>query len=54
VAGALAAVSAAAWTYLLLGAGIDMEAMVKGDGQMMTLVAGWSLPYAVLIFVGGR
>jgi predicted metal-binding membrane protein len=51
VAGALAAVSAAAWAYLLLVAGINMDAMVKGDGQMMTLPAEWSLPYAVLIFV---
>jgi predicted metal-binding membrane protein len=51
VAGALAAVSTAAWAYLLVGAGIDMEAMVKGDGQMMTLLREWSLPYAVLIFV---
>jgi predicted metal-binding membrane protein len=51
VVGALAAVSAAAWAYLLLGAGIDMDAMVKGDGQMMTLLPEWSLLYAVLIFV---
>jgi len=30
VLGALAAVSAAAWTYLLLGAGIEMELMGTG------------------------
>src|SRR5215813_5078492 len=39
VLGALVAVSAMAWAYLLLGAG------------MMAMPPEWNLPYAVLIFV---
>ena len=51
VAGALATVSAAAWAYLLLGAGSDMEGMDKSDGQMMAVPPEWSLPYVALLFV---
>ena len=51
VLGALATVVAAAWGYLLLGAGIEMEMMDIGGGQMMTMPREWSLPYAVLISV---
>ena len=49
--GALVAVIAAAWAYLLLGAGIEMEMMDIGGGQMMAMPQEWSPPYAVLIFV---
>jgi predicted metal-binding membrane protein len=51
VLGALATVIAAAWGYLLLGAGIEMEMMGMGGGQMMVIPPEWSLPYAVLISV---
>ena len=46
VAGALVAVIAAAWGYLLLGAGIEMK---MGAGQMMAMPPTWNLPYALLI-----
>ena len=48
VLGALAAVIAAAWGYLLLGAGIEMD---MGGGQMMAILPAWSPGYAVLICV---
>jgi predicted metal-binding membrane protein len=51
VTGALATVSAAAWAYLLLGAGIETEMMDMGGGQMMTMLPEWSLLYSVVIFV---
>jgi predicted metal-binding membrane protein len=52
VLGALAAVTAAAWAYLLLGAGIgiDMDMTDMGGGQIMTMRPEWSPLYAVLIF----
>ena len=50
VLGALAAVSAAAWGFLVLGTGIKMEMMDVDDGQMMARLPGWSLPYAFVIF----
>jgi len=51
VLGALAAVSTAAWAYLFLGAGIDMDPMGVGGGQAMAMPPEWSPPYMVLIFV---
>jgi predicted metal-binding membrane protein len=51
VLGALATVIAAAWGYLLLGAGIEMEMMDMGGGQMMGMPPEWSPPHAVLISV---
>ncbi|MGC2199352.1 MAG: DUF2182 domain-containing protein [Stellaceae bacterium] len=51
VLGALATVITAAWGYLLLGAGVEMEMMDMGGGQMMAMPREWSLPYAVLICV---
>jgi predicted metal-binding membrane protein len=48
VCGALAAVIAASWAYLWLGVGVEME---MGGGQMMAMPPGWTLPYALLIFV---
>jgi len=50
VLGALAAVIAAAWAYLLLGAGINMEMTDMGGGQIMAMRPEWSPLYAVLIF----
>jgi predicted metal-binding membrane protein len=49
--GALAAVIAAAWAYLLLGAGIEMDMMDMGGGQMMAMLPEWSPRYAGLIFI---
>jgi predicted metal-binding membrane protein len=49
--GVLAAVIATAWTYLLLGAGIEMETMDMGGGQMMAMLPEWTPAYAALIFV---
>jgi predicted metal-binding membrane protein len=51
VLGALAAVIAAAWAYLLLGSGVETEMMDMGGGQIMAMPTGWSPLYAVLISV---
>ena len=47
----LGAVIAGSWAYLLLGAGIEMEMMDMGGGQMMAMPPGWTPAYAALIFV---
>ncbi len=49
--GALAAVIAAAWIYLLLGAGIGMEMTNGGGVQIIAMRPEWSPLYAVLNFV---
>jgi predicted metal-binding membrane protein len=51
VLGALVAVIAAAWAYLLLGAAVETEMMDIGGGRIMAMLPEWSPPYAVLIFV---
>jgi predicted metal-binding membrane protein len=51
VLGALATVTAAAWAYLLLGAGIEMEAMDMGGRQMMAMLPVWGPGYTALISV---
>ena len=51
VLGALAGIIVAAWAYLLLGAGIDMEMMDMGGGQLMAMAPEWTPGYAALIFV---
>ena len=51
VLGALAAVTAAAWAYLLLGGGIEMEMVNMGGGQMTPMLPAWSPTYAALISV---
>jgi len=51
VVGALATVVGLAWIYLLLGAGIEMEMMDMGGGQMMAMPPEWSLGYAAIVFV---
>lgn len=40
-----------AWIYLLLGAGIEMEMMDMGGGQMMAMRPDWNLAYAAILFV---
>src|SRR5437016_5010314 len=47
----LAAVVVLAWAYLLFGAGIEMEMMDMGGGQMMAMPPEWSLGYAAIVFV---
>jgi predicted metal-binding membrane protein len=47
----LAAVVAAAWAYLLLGAGIEMDKMDMGGGQIMLMPPAWSAGYAALILL---
>ena len=51
VLGSLAFVVLFAWTYLLLGAGVGMEMMDMGGGQMMAMPPEWTLGYGLVIFV---
>ena len=51
VLASLAGVIAIAWIYLLLGAGIEMDEMDMGGGQVMLMAPPWTLGYAALIFV---
>jgi len=50
VLGSLALVVALAWAWLLLGAGIDMEEMDMGGGQMMLMLPEWSVAYGLVVF----
>ena len=50
VLGGLLTVAASAWIYLLLGAGIEMQMMDMGGGQMMAMSPEWTLGYGTLIF----
>ena len=47
----LGAVVVLAWSYLLLGAGLPMEMMDMGGGQMMAMLPEWTLGYGLLVFV---
>jgi predicted metal-binding membrane protein len=40
-----------AWGWLFLGAGIEMEQMDMGGGQIMLMAPDWSAGYAVVIFL---
>jgi predicted metal-binding membrane protein len=40
-----------AWGWLFLGAGIEMEQMDMGGGQIMLMAPEWSVGYAVVIFL---
>src|SRR5215469_16115363 len=51
LSGVLTGVIVASWAYLLLGAGIKMEMMDMGGGQMMAMPLEWSAQYVALIFV---
>jgi predicted metal-binding membrane protein len=51
VLASLAGVVVIAWLYLLLGAGIEMETMDMGGGQMMLMTPAWTPGYAALIFL---
>jgi predicted metal-binding membrane protein len=50
VLGGLLTVAASAWIYLFLGAGIEMQMMDMGGGQMMAVSPEWTLGYGTLIF----
>ncbi len=47
----LVAVIMLAWAYLILGAGIEMDEMDMGGGQIMMMAPPWTLGYAALIFL---
>jgi predicted metal-binding membrane protein len=47
----LLVVIALAWAYLLLGAGVPMDQMDMGGGQMMVMAPEWSAGYATLMFL---
>jgi predicted metal-binding membrane protein len=40
-----------AWVYLALGAGIEMDEMDMGGGQLMMMAPPWTFGYAALIFL---
>jgi predicted metal-binding membrane protein len=50
VLGGLTVVVALAWAWLLLGAGIDVEKMDMGGGQMMQMLPEWSFGYGLVVF----
>ncbi len=50
VLGSLAVAVALAWTYLLTGAGVGMETMDMGGGQMMAMAPEWTLAYGLVVF----
>lgn len=47
----LLAVILLAWGWLLLGAGIEMEQMDVGGGQIMLMAPEWTAGYAAMIFL---
>ncbi len=50
VLASLALVVALAWAWLLVGAGIDMEEMEMGGGQIMLMQPEWSVGYGLVVF----
>ena len=50
VLGSLGLVVAIAWVWLLLGAGIGMEEMDMGGGQIILMLPEWSLAYGLVVF----
>ena len=48
---ALLVVIALSWAWLLVGAGLGMEQMDMGGGQMMLMAPAWTPSYTALIFV---
>ncbi len=51
VLGSIVVVIVLAWTYLLLGAAIQMDMMDMGGGQWMAMLPEWTLGYALIVFV---
>jgi predicted metal-binding membrane protein len=50
VLASLGVVIVLAWAYLLTGAGIKMDEMDMGGGQVMLMAPPWTPGYAALIF----
>jgi predicted metal-binding membrane protein len=50
VLGSLSVVVVLAWVYLLLGAGIEMEAMDMSGGRMMAMLPEWTPAYGLVVF----
>jgi predicted metal-binding membrane protein len=40
-----------AWAYLLLGAGLEMDTMDMGGGQIMVMPPQWTPVYGMLVFI---
>jgi predicted metal-binding membrane protein len=51
VFGSLSFVIVLAWAYLLLGAGIEMQVMDMGGGQVMAMPPEWTLAYGLVVFL---
>ena len=51
VLGSLTFVIVLAWAYLLLGAGIEMQVMDMGGGQVMAMPPEWTLAYGLVVFL---
>jgi predicted metal-binding membrane protein len=51
VFGSLAFVILLAWAYLLAGAGVGMEMMHMGGGQIMAMAPEWTLAYGIVVFL---
>jgi predicted metal-binding membrane protein len=47
----LAAVIALSWVWLLMGAGLKMDEMEMGGGQIILMAPPWSVQYAAMIFL---
>jgi predicted metal-binding membrane protein len=47
----LAAVIALSWVWLLMGAGLKMDEMDMGGGQIMLIGPPWTVQYAAMIFL---
>jgi predicted metal-binding membrane protein len=48
---ALLVIIALSWVWLLVGAGLGMEEMDMGGGQMMIMAAPWTASYAALVLI---
>jgi predicted metal-binding membrane protein len=51
VLASLGAVVVLAWSYLLLGPGLEMDVMDMGGGQVMAMLPQWTPTYGLLVFV---
>jgi predicted metal-binding membrane protein len=51
VVAGLAAIIALAWVWLLMGAGLHMDEMDMGGGQIMLMAPTWTLGYGATIFI---
>jgi predicted metal-binding membrane protein len=51
VLAALAVLTAASWAYLVRGAGIEMDQMDMGGGQIMLMAPAWTVSHAALVLL---